>query len=709
MFKKFNITACFLSLSILLGICFAANISSAASPLYQSAEIVDSAHAVYADEVCTGKRAGSVSPNSNVPDTAGIMSKQILEGMQKFLRLIYMELSKVFMLGNALLCYATKVANTEFLGILNIPDLGFLICGAVIYVVAAFMTFSIGMYFVDISFKLGFAMLFFPISVALWPFSPTQSKLTDNLSIIIRNSMLFVLVSVGVAYAVMLISNGVFEGGWESFWDAIESQQTELLSENFSLSSIHILIVAFSLIYGLKILASSVNDYLDSLFNDAVFGSSSPMHHMATQVGGTIAENTLKPAAAFVGDVARVAAGKAIVGGVDLASKMTSKEGRQELATQAAGKARALGNAAQSMVKPLRNPVEAYHNAQAAIGKGLNKAVHGIGNFNKNVVWAATLAVPNGKKRLNILDNYEKKRVERNDKIGNWLEQNVPGALERGAKGVVTSAATGIHNMNNPGDIVSKEEMRSRLHNKKEKVINSVDGAVTAIDKGIADAAGKVGEAASNIASSAGQFIAGAAQGIGRGIEQGAKQAVTGAAMVVNNAAASIGGNAERRTDMEGMRAKLHQDKEKVKAYLKELYQTSDQAHITLQPSAVLSAPLKAAVAAVPFNWGDTFKRIRQIKNEIKNDAQSQPHFILKRSGQIVMRTIKGTVQDVKGLGSFAGNALRDFGKGLQDNTERHAERMRQREQNMSYKERQEAQEQAERDERDLYRSLSDN
>lgn len=715
MFKKIKILALLLSAGFLLGTYLLPTKSSFAAQTSVSDEIVTEVSAVYADgeQSCTGKKAGSVSPNSNKPETSGLMDVKILEDMQKFLRLIYKELSQVFMLGNALICYAVKVDYFCF-GLESItgclikfPNFSFLISGVVIYVVAAFMTFSIGMYFVDISFKLGFAMLFLPISIALWPFAPTQSKFTDNLSIIIRNAMLFVLVAVGVAYAVTLISNGVFEGGWDAFWTAIENRQTEMLSENFAIDSIHILVIAFSLIYGFKILASSVNDYLDSLFNDAVFGGASPMHHMGTQAFGTFAENTIKPAADFVGDVARVGAGKAIVGGVNLASKVGSSEGRKEISQGISKAAHDVGNAAQAMVKPLRNPIQTYHAAQEAFGRGLNKAVHGVGEFAKsahdNITAFAPMPLSEAlrQKQVKAVNEFVDKVT---DTIGDWAEANVPGSLERGAKSVITAAAAGIHNINNPDDQIDKDEMRARLHAGKEEVFDAVDSAVSSVEQGISNTAKTVGGAIGSAATATGQFIGGIAQKAGEGIKEGAKQAVTGVATSLHNDIAGLTGHPENYTDTAGMRAVLHMDKEKAKAFLKDVYQTSDQARITLQPSALISAPFKAAIAVSPFNIYGTVKKLVKTGKEIKNEAQSEPHFILKRSGQIVMRTIKGTGQDIKGVASFAGNALKDFGTKLQDNSKRQQERQAKREQgHRSWAEQDEALEKAQREERDLW------
>ena len=274
---------------------------------------------------CEGDYKPANLDAGTTPDSAGLFSPEIMTKMQAFMRQIYKELSKVFMIGHSLLCYSQKVAYL-CIGMwgkcfAKLANMNLFVSGMLIYIVAVLMTMSIGMYFVDISFKLGFAMLFMPISIALWPFPPTKNKFQENLSIIIRNGMLFTLVAIGVTFAVTLISNSLLDtgdgrDGWEAFWKAIADKKTEILIDNFAFDRMHFLVVAFALIFGFKILASSVNDYLDYFFSDSVFGSESPMHHMGTQAVGLVAANTIKPAASFVGDVAKAQTGRAIAGPV---------------------------------------------------------------------------------------------------------------------------------------------------------------------------------------------------------------------------------------------------------------------------------------------------------------------------------------------------------------------------------------------------------
>ncbi len=281
------------------------------------------------------------------PDAAGLFDNSILTEMQKMLHKLYKTFGLLFMVGHGLLCYATvgdgllKLVSGAWVQILTflpvplfIPNWNLLFSGIFIYFFAMILAMAVGLYFVDISFKLGFAVLLLPVSIGLWPFKPTSRKLTENVSIIVRNAMLFTLMSIGLSFCIVLIMEGVFSGGvlnWEEFWEALETSNTGKMVENFSLFSMHTLVMAFCIIYGLKILASSIEDYLKYLFNDSIFGSESPIHHLSTQAVGMATNFAVKPVFKLAGDIAVHQTGNAIAAAGENFSKLGSREGRESL------------------------------------------------------------------------------------------------------------------------------------------------------------------------------------------------------------------------------------------------------------------------------------------------------------------------------------------------------------------------------------------
>lgn len=315
-------------------------------------------------------------------------------------------LHTVMMIGDGLMCYAIHVryhtvkiggewytAGITFLKF-TYPDIGFLLVGVIIYLVGVCMAMSVGMYFVDISFKFGFAIIFMPISIALWPFPPTKSKFADNLSIIIRNAMLFMLVGIGVSYAVKLITSGLMvDGAANDFWSAIENDEVEKLSESFSFFSVHIVVVFFSLMYGFKILEGSVNNYLNAFFSDAAFGSESPMHGMGTQAIGMVAENTVKPALSYAKDVATHQTGRAIAGAAKGAGKVFTPEGRAQIGrgiVKGYNKVKGgVQTAAKGLTFAVRNPGDAVRNTGQFARTQYNKGMQKAGNAAKSAILKA--------------------------------------------------------------------------------------------------------------------------------------------------------------------------------------------------------------------------------------------------------------------------------------------------------------------------------
>lgn len=597
--------------------------------------------------------AANITPNS-----AGLFDNSILEGMSKFMHATYHALGRVLMIGHALMCYAINVDYTCVFvcALAKIPNLSFLIAGAVIYVVGVLMSLSVGMYFVDISFKIGFAVLFMPVSIALWPFPPTKNKFSENLNIIIRNGMLFMMVAVGVAFAVTLISEGLMEGGEEAFRDAINEQKTETLSEQFSLTSLHILVVGFSLIFGLKILESSVNNYLNAFFSDPAFGRSSPMHHLGTQAVGLVTQNAVKPALSFAKDVATHQTGRAIAGVGKGISKLSYAEGRQEIAANIGNKVQGMKRTFNSAANKALHPRQTYNQAMQYAGKQANRAIQAAGTGAKvfHDYFTAFAPTPFAEDDRQLQVKWFNSKI---DKLTNAVGNKVENVIAHGGEGVKQGIATGIAKANNmvqaqrgkPENMVSAAQVRAGLHAVRQVVEDTtemkVQGGIAAMQQAGAAVAGVATELKTNIQ------------------QKGAAIAQKGAAI------------AQKAMDNKAGRL------------LKEAYQTSDQAPISLSPSKIMNATstaLNAPFVAVrhPIK---TMKKIAQLPNMMEKIDKSVDEFnkrslkdktkiILKSSGQIVFRTAKDTVKDAKNAGENSidafGRILTGFGNSLADNSQ---------------------------------------
>lgn len=331
---------------------------------------------------CSGVESVSRDISSATNSGHGIISDKTMQNMTNMMDRIYKNLGRIFMLGHGLLCYATKVAyaciGLDVPGVVSAcwiktPNLSFFICGLAVYLAAFMMSIVIGMYFIDICFKLGFAILYLPVAIALWPFAPTRSKFGEVLGMIIHNAMLYAFMSIGLTYAIILIYNGVLgdASNWTSFWNAIEKESSEILSENFSLSSTRLIVVLFSLIFGFKIIASSVNNYLNYFFSDGLMGGQSPMHYLGTQALGMTGGALVGKLGGWTVDFASTQTGKAVEGVGNTLVDMSK------------GDAGILGKAANSVVKPVQ--------------KGLSYLNRfGSGEFDDNPAGSPTGSNPKG-------------------------------------------------------------------------------------------------------------------------------------------------------------------------------------------------------------------------------------------------------------------------------------------------------------------------
>lgn len=643
----------------------------------------------YAAGSCDGayQPTDSEKDSGTTPNASGMFSDEIMKGMQEFMQRIYLHLSKPLMIGHSLMCYADKVAYHKIgYGDISLTffNMNLFISGLLIYFVGVMMAMSIGMYFVDISFKLGFAMLFMPISIALWPFPPTKNKFQENLSIVIKNGMLFTLVAIGVAFAVTLISGSLFDekygsNGEKVFWDAIANKQTELLIESFAFDEFHFLVVAFGLIFAFKILASSVNDYLNYFFSDSVFGSESPMHHMGTQAIGMIKANTVDKAASFVGDVAKTQTGRAIAGVGGGIAKLGSAKGRGELA-------QSIKNKASTVKRVVTNPRATINSAVTSLEESTKSAVK---SGAKGLVNSALLLTP-GK------DSWRQKLEKNADE---WIDNAVDRGVKENVKRGIVSAATKAHNLKEvlngtPENIMTNEDMRSHLSGVKKNLNDKYVKPVTTTAKIYAepvtdalkdlsnDVKDAVNEAVDDFKQDVEDLKEGAKDKINKlanKTENLAKNTVSGAAAMVYNDIQNLKNTPENSIDAQGMRTILSAEKEKLAKSTKEIWQEADRAPVTLQPSALISAPFKIANSVGKHAtsiqaWVNDVEKLANGWENIKKAKEDK--VILKKTGQIILRsaarTIKGTGQDAKkvaeGTASIFGNMLKDFGNSMQQN-----------------------------------------
>ena len=680
---------------------------------------------------------GSVGPSVDVTtaDSNGMFDNSILVDMQNMMRKVYKALSMLFMMGHGLMCYAIKVAYIcigvdPYICIAKLPNLNFLISGLVIYITAGFMCMSIGMYFVDISFKLGFAIIFIPVSIGLWPFKPTHGKFSENLSIVIRNGMLFMLVAIGVSYAVILIVDGIFAStageatGWAGFWMAIAEKKTAMLVKNFSLDSLHILLVGFCLIFGFKILSSSVNDYLNYFFRDSAFGSESPMHHVGTQAVGMAANYTVKPAVSFAKDVATHQAGRAIAGLGSGIAKMGSAEGRAQLK---AGVQNTFNSARLVMAKGVQraaHPVDTYNQVMAATGKVANKGIQKLGDTAKSVADTAFILTPlpfipigikrNGKKFTIVQKNsdFSKNRADFNAAVGGWIDKYAQKAgnltetalahgggklvnavvpkekrdqfIEKTKQKIASGGAAVINGMNQmsaptgtipvqptePTQKVTAEQVRQGLHNAKDRL----DKHVKDLEKKKEASAKKYEMATENFnnAANAAKASGGATYDENGNIQsKGVIDSVASAAFNVAQEPARVAAlvlKPAARLIIGTAGAITGHDTGVAKGIIGDVKQFANTSATFKAIKAIPDLPNKI-ITPVVNGVEKVANKLTQLEQERLQKGEGATKFYIKKSGasagKVVARGAKGTAE---GSAKVIGNLLQSFGQALGDN-----------------------------------------
>lgn len=224
-----------------------------------------------------------------------IMPESIMNSILGAIRAITNETSGVMILGNIMTCYATEGGSWHIFGF-TLTNVFIWIEGAIIWCMGLMLVVAIGYYLVDISFKIGFAVLAFPIVMGLWPFNVTQGKLFTIISIIAKSAALFAFLAITVNFGMLLLGQAVAVGGFDELYakidllakgaasDEQEDELKEYIDNAFSLFSASFVLIMFVLIYFFKLVQQTSSDLVNKFFPDNAFGDSSPMHSGATMM-----------------------------------------------------------------------------------------------------------------------------------------------------------------------------------------------------------------------------------------------------------------------------------------------------------------------------------------------------------------------------------------------------------------------------------------
>lgn len=175
----------------------------------------------------------------------------------------------------------------------RIVNLWLWFCGALIWFVGFMLTLGIGYYLLDISFKLGFSIMALPVVIGLWPFNVTKGKVTAVIGIMLKAAGTFVFLGLTTSYALAMISTALRDV--DTLLDNIKNGNAQWVSETFELTGPYFLIILFAFLYSMKLISSTITDYVDKFFKDGVFGGADPMHKQLTQMTDFAKQQAMRP------------------------------------------------------------------------------------------------------------------------------------------------------------------------------------------------------------------------------------------------------------------------------------------------------------------------------------------------------------------------------------------------------------------------------
>ena len=258
------------------------------------------------------------APTVTVNNTSTeVVPSEVLNRVMLLAERLDKNVSTNLVIGHAVTCWSMKGGAWTFLKV-RIINLWLWICGALIWFVGFMLTLGIGYYLLDISFKLGFSIMVLPVAIGLWPFNITKGTVTKVISIMLKAAGTFVFLGLTTSYALAMISVALRDAN--VLFDNVEKGNAQWISETFAITGPYFLIILFAFLYSMKLISSTVSDYVNKFFADSVFGDADPMHKKLTQATDFVKQHTVGAAAGAVkktdGKISNEVGEKAIEGAV---------------------------------------------------------------------------------------------------------------------------------------------------------------------------------------------------------------------------------------------------------------------------------------------------------------------------------------------------------------------------------------------------------
>lgn len=354
-----------------------------------------------------------------------IMPKSVMNSILGATKAITNITAENMILGDAIMCYSTLERGGAWTlfddkwwaPTLHITNAFMWIEGFIIFCFGMLLTLAIVYYLMDMSFKIGFAVIALPIVVGLWPFNMTKGKFSMCISIIAKGAATFAFLALTTSYTVEMtkavinwgdtpeaIAAG--EGGIQKLYSVMDeagditkkgqdrdSDNFEFAAAKLTLFSTTFVLLMFAFLYSFKLVQNTVPDLVNKFFPDKAFGETNPMHQWATAASRWVKDQAMKPVG-YARDIALNQAGEKLKGlpksAVGFAKSMVGK-GSGDSKTLAGRGMRGAGSAAKGAGKVTQaagKGVQGIGKGLSAVGKGL-QAIPVVGNVVGGAMMAA--------------------------------------------------------------------------------------------------------------------------------------------------------------------------------------------------------------------------------------------------------------------------------------------------------------------------------
>lgn len=267
-------------------------------------------------------------PDIKYTGPTDIMPKSVMNSMLAAVKAITDTTAQLQVLGNMATCFSNVKEGGAWHIIFSVymTNLWMWIDGAILWVLGFVLTCVMAYYLVDISFKIGFAVMALPVVMGLWPFKVTSGKLADVISIIAKSSALFAFLTISAYYAIQLIVAGIggtdgMQGFFKEFdgiiSGSVEDDERDILiqkwKDSFNIFSSGFVLTLFACFYAYKLIGKTTGDLVEKFYPDNVFGSdSNPMHKGMTTLASAVNKVNQKYGTGLIKDIAGHQAGKLV-------------------------------------------------------------------------------------------------------------------------------------------------------------------------------------------------------------------------------------------------------------------------------------------------------------------------------------------------------------------------------------------------------------